>query len=385
MNRLDRFYRNFLTRCNSCALRWTTVALLAVIVVGCRNQEQITVVDTERTELPRQELDAEAARGQLDHMFAAIVPHGDKAWFFKVVASGSSAEEAGAAFDGFISTVSLDGVSQDAKTPNWELPEGWESETATGMRDATITMPVGESTLEVTVSSLPLGDDWTAFLTANVNRWLNQLGQAPLDAKAIESLVKTHSIDGGKATTVELLGAFSQPMMGGQMPAGHPPVGPAPTSQAFDTQSSTGQSAQSAGQASEEFAFAAPTAWTSGRQSAMRKASFAAEGGVDVSVTAFPNRLQMGDLGVNLQRWAGEVGFVAPDDQELVDLAEPIVVGELDGHLVWFAGDQRATLAAMIPRGDEVWFFKLTGPTEAVQLQHDGFRSFLGSVEFRQP
>ena len=40
------------------------------------------------------------------------------------------------------------------------------------------------------------------------------------------------------------------------------------------------------------------------------------------------------------------------------------------------------TLAAIVPVGDQGWFFKLTGPKDAVAAQNEAFHAFLKSVHF---
>jgi len=41
-------------------------------------------------------------------------------------------------------------------------------------------------------------------------------------------------------------------------------------------------------------------------------------------------------------------------------------------------------LAAIIPRGDEAWFFKLTGPDEPTNSQTDAFEQLIKSVRFSE-
>jgi hypothetical protein len=42
------------------------------------------------------------------------------------------------------------------------------------------------------------------------------------------------------------------------------------------------------------------------------------------------------------------------------------------------------TLGAIVPNADEGWFFKLTGPKDAVAAQTDAFHAFLKSVRFNE-
>ena len=43
---------------------------------------------------------------------------------------------------------------------------------------------------------------------------------------------------------------------------------------------------------------------------------------------------------------------------------------------------QDRMLAAMLPKGNEIWFFKVTGPEEAIDSTRDAFREFVENVEF---
>ena len=45
------------------------------------------------------------------------------------------------------------------------------------------------------------------------------------------------------------------------------------------------------------------------------------------------------------------------------------------------AGNERM-LAAMFPKGDDVWFFKVTGPEQAIDQIDDTFREFVAKIEF---
>ena len=116
--------------------------------------------------------------------------------------------------------------SAEGDLPGWTLPEGWEQQEGEGMRAATITIPHDDSTLELAVSTLPLGDDWRRFLQQNVDRWMDQLDQEsaePGDDREARS--KRCRPRRGDATLLELVGVMQRDAMaGGGMPAGHPPV-----------------------------------------------------------------------------------------------------------------------------------------------------------------
>jgi hypothetical protein len=44
---------------------------------------------------------------------------------------------------------------------------------------------------------------------------------------------------------------------------------------------------------------------------------------------------------------------------------------------------EQGTLAAMVPRGEVIWFIKLKGAHDLVAGERDNFRAFLKSVHFK--
>ena len=160
-------------------------------------------------------------------MLVAVVPQDDKAWFFKLVASGDVIEPLREPFQPFIASLELQ--PGDA-LPKWELPSGWEQRAGGPMRLATIDVPAGDKKLELAVSTLPLSDPWESFVEVNVNRWMGQLQQPPLPAEVVAKLVRTEAIKSGqRATLLELVGKMAATGgMAGAMPPGHPPVDAAP-------------------------------------------------------------------------------------------------------------------------------------------------------------
>src|SRR5262245_21078456 len=100
------------------------LALVLALAAGCEKPETITQYETPRTAPRAVAIDAGEVRKLLDHMFAAIVPAGEKAWFFKLVVPASAAEELGKKFDEFLATVD---AKSDAALPEWTLPEGWRA------------------------------------------------------------------------------------------------------------------------------------------------------------------------------------------------------------------------------------------------------------------
>jgi hypothetical protein len=94
----------------------------------------------------------------------------------------------------------------------------------------------------------------------------------------------------------------------------------------------------------------------------------------------------MTDVTANVQRWAAQVGV--PIDDKLAGFIEKTEIGGTEGNYVKLVGPEDATprqamLAAMVVRGEKVWFFKLTGDAAVVEKEVDNFRKFLASAQFK--
>ncbi len=373
-----------------------------VALAGCQKAETISTYDAPRTEPAPRAVDVEAERKSLDHMFAAIVPQKDKAWFFKLVAPDEAAANAlRKPFAEFVSSITL---GEGDAAPTWKLPEGWTQKLGDRMRTATIEVPYGGEKLELAVSTLPLNEEWEPFLVQNVNRWMGQLQQGALSPATVTKLAKKAPIQGGgDATTFELVGFMkAAPMAGmGGMPAGHPPVGDsmksatASSPRASDKTERVGEGAPAsssvpaaASSGSAEFTYAAPSGWQPGAANSIRKASFSISEGpqkAEVSVTAFPASGAMANPLAQAERWAGQVGLQL-SEADLKSAAKDVTIDGTKGQrfeLLGTGDGAKAILAAMVERDGQVWFFKMTGDRPLVEKQAEAFGKFVESVHFK--
>jgi len=362
---------------------------------GCREEAAINSYETPRTAPPARAVDPAEVRKSLDHMFAAVVPHGEQAWFFKLVAPAADADLLKQPFEDFVKSIEL---GEPGKQPTWKLAEGWTEKAGGGeMRTATIEIPHAGAPLELTVSALPYDGELKPYLEQNVTRWLRQLQQSPLSLGEIEKLARTLPVKGGEATAFELVGVMEKSgPMSGAMPEGHPPVGQASAASEAKTQASGGgpverdATTSEAKDASSEFTATIPEGWKVGPLRPMRKATYliAGDGGAaEVSVTSFPAVPMMADPLANGRRWAGEVGLSSLTDDQIKSAMTELEIAGAKGHffsLLPPAGESGAqgTLAAMVPRGEQIWFFKLKGDRAAVEGQRDAIMQFLKSVKF---
>jgi hypothetical protein len=123
----------------------------------------------------------------------------------------------------------------------------------------------------------------------------------------------------------------------------------------------------------------APAGWTPKAVSSMRRGSYSIggpEGAGDVSITAFPGAVG-GNL-ANVNRWRGQLQL--PPVTDLAGAVQPLEANGL--HLLVFEGANsgQRMLAAIVPRPNDTWFFKLTGPDALVTREKPAFLDFLKTV-----
>jgi hypothetical protein len=358
-------------------------------LAGCGKEESISTYETPRTEpLPRP-LNVDAVRASLDHMLVAIVPQGDQAWFFKITVPGRDAAAVRPAFNEFVATID---ASAGGDSPAWKLPDGWTEETGgSEMRFATIKLPPDQGGAEIAVSSLPRGEQaWTAFLRDNVARWMRQLQQAPLRPDVIDKITRTVPVAGGEATVLEMVGTL--PEESTAMPAGHPPIAGGPAAKPVAPAASAPAPIEPAPAPSSQagFEYVAPEGWSPGRLNSMRRAAFNVADGdrtAEITVMPFPASGPMADPAAQARRWAGEVGLADKSDEELKQTETAVTIDGVEGQQFNLLGPDnadgpRGTLAAMVRRGDQMWFFKMTGDRTLVESQREAFAAFLKSVDF---
>ena len=323
-----------------------------------------------------------AERGEPTHrMLAAILKAGDKAWFLKAVGSIDAIAAAKPPIDEFLQTVKV----EDGK-PVWDVPEGWTEKPASQMRLATLVIPaegVPEG-IELSVIGLPLvGENWTAQVLSNVNRWLKQLGREVVTAEKLADVTTPLSVVEG-ATLMDTTGWYG----GGMAPFAKAPFANAPFAQkpVGKKRAPTKPVAPILSRpTSTELKFDTPEGWTDKPGSAMRKASLATPGGAEVTAFAFPTTAPaMSDPLANINRWRREVGLEPTTAEKLTEESSEITLSGGTATYAELVGTTETTYAAMTTRGNRVWFFKLRGPSEAVAAQQEAFKAWLDSMQIAE-
>ncbi len=304
---------------------------------------------------PRHEHEGRARR-----MLAAIVPHGDRAWFFKVLGPQAEVEAIEKAVADLLASVQFG----EGEKASWTLPAGWRQEPGSGMRFATLRLGAAEDALEFTV--IPLAREAGAVLP-NVNRWRDQLGLATITEAELPDLTRTISVGGETGTWVAFSAGSAAPEAGPEHPAG---PDSAPKSSPEHPAGPT---------AGGGFAGVAPEGWrpvaiTDG----MKVAAFEISEGerkADVSVMPLPGAA--GGLLANVNRWRSQVGLEPASEADPAHGVGTIEVAGAPAAYVDLAGAEKRILGAILVRGDTTWFFKMQGPPELVGKQKAAFEAFV--------
>ena len=153
-----------------------------------------------------------------DRMLAAIVPHGNTAWFFKLSGPSGAVGKQTETFDALVKSVTF--PESAGGKPQWKLPTGWEQKPGSQMRFATLVLPAESAAdsgskspskpLEVSVTSLPWSSQGEADqLLANVNRWRGQMQLKPLTPTELSTETRSIALSNDAkltATLVDLTG-----------------------------------------------------------------------------------------------------------------------------------------------------------------------------------
>jgi hypothetical protein len=144
------------------------------------------------------------------------------------------------------------------------------------------------------------------------------------------------------------------------------------------------QTAPASSTATPKITWQLPEGWGLGAQSSMRYASFTATKGngetVDISVVTFS-----GDGGSdldNVNRWRQQIELTPVDSGQLSSIIAPLRSGNVSFSTADMTGTNSRMLAAWLRRNGRSWFFKMTGPNDAVEKEKPNFLRFLQSIRF---
>ena len=351
------------------------VCLIVISLVGCGRKSEIKVYRVSKAPL-------EESEAEQQNMMPANAPSPSMPGGMAPIASGASVP----------------------------TPPNWEPQPLSQMRQASFLVK-GDNGAVADISLVSLGRA-ASNIPDNVNRWLEQLGQAPVALEKIAQLEQRLTTSLGEATVVDLAGLpkGADPAKDGRIIAA---IAPTATQTLFfkmrgnadlteaqkpdfikwvaavcnaQTETRSPQTAEAPPQESTapQLKWKTPEGWTEIPASSMRYASFsAAESNgekIDISVVTFP-----GDGGSdvdNVNRWRQQIGLPPiPNDLKASDAAQ-LKSPDATFETVDIAGPKGRTLAAWTRRDGHVWFFKATGPDAAIEKEKPNFAKFVQSVRF---
>jgi hypothetical protein len=337
------------------------LAALALLT-GCQREEDVRHYTAPKPESPP--IPAAADR-PTQRILGAIIPREEgRLWVFKLMGPTAILKEHEAEFDSFIDSVTF---KDGAKAPAFKNPESWRPSAGTKMSVAAFRVGADEDAPEITVT--PSGGS----VDDNINRWRGQLGLKPAEADELKQTTKEKQNGDVKIVIVDLTGPGSGKMAAGKA-AGRPPFG-----------DKAPPFAHPGGAPKPPLSYTTPEGWKEGKQTQFSLAAFRAGEGpeaVDVTVSALGGTA--GGLLTNVNRWRGQVGL--PDwteEQFSKEAATMMVAGGPAAYVDSGAGPSgKRIVGAVLPRGGQTWFFKMSGPAEAVAKQKPAFEAFVKSVRF---
>lgn len=121
----------------------------------------------------------------------------------------------------------------------------------------------------------------------------------------------------------------------------------------------------------------APEEWEVKTPGELQTALYQLSAGATVSVSKFPG--DGGGIPANVNRWRKQIGM-EPTEETGGDI---IALEAGDSRAKWFelGGEKESILAAIVPVGDDTWFFKLNTPSGELEAGRPGFISLLKSIE----
>ena len=305
---------------------------------------------------------------------------------------------------------------------HWTLPSGWTEVAPGAMSIATFKVP-GQNGAEAEVSVVPLpgsaGGD-----AANVNRWRGQVGLPAASADELQKMGEAVQVGDQPATLYDIVGSdntkrilgamqdrngttwffkmtgdaglveqqkpeftaflksltFSSATPAEALPPGHPPI-------SGGNQSAPMMSAESTGAGKP--AWTVPSGWQEvpAAQFLLAEYSIAGANGAKAEVNVAQLSGNGGGVLPNVNRWRGQIGLDPVDETGLTGVTTTMAVA---GGQVTFvdmtgkdmSGETTRLVAAIVPVGDQTWFYKLMGDEKVVAGQKDAFTKFVQTARY---
>jgi hypothetical protein len=309
----------------------------------------------------------------------------------------------------------------------WTLPAGWTEVAPGEMSIASFKVP-GQAGAEADVTVVPLpgvagGDN------ANINRWRGQAGLPAATADELQKMAESVQVgdqpaqlydvagqSSGGGNAKRILGVIQQrngttwffKMTGDAglveqqkpefvaflksltftaaaqpagLPPGHPSIGSGDANAPMMPAGSAG-----AGKP----AWTVPAGWQEvpASQFLLAEYSIAGANGVKAEVNVAQLSGNGGGLLSNVNRWRGQIGLDPVDENDLTKVTTTMDVTGGQATFTDMTGTDAQTgqptrlVAAIVPMGDQSWFYKLMGDEKIVAREKDAFTKFVQTARY---
>jgi hypothetical protein len=328
----------------------------AVLCSGCQ-QDEIRSYTVPRIDVPKEEA----------RMLAAIVPHGEQSWYFKMIGPPDQIKEHQQEFRPFVESTQF-GSGPHGHVDWKSVPETWRRETLLRPGDLHYAaFRVGPDEARVRVTVTPLGNESTVL--DNINRWRGQLSLPPVSQADLPKLVQKMKVGETVAKMVDFTGTLS--------PGGAPM---APFAKA-------GMESRTNAGVTLPFSYTLPSGWKEAVLAPMSLATFRVEdGNRAAALTVTPLEGKGGGLLVNVRRWRQQVGLAPADDEQLRKEIHKIQVAGMNGDFVELVGPESVNgpletiLGVVFEHGPQTWFIKFKGDAQLVAKEKPNFEAFVRSM-----
>jgi len=310
----------------------------------------------------------------------------------------------------------------------YTVPAGWTEKTPTEMRLASF--DIKENGKSADVSVIPLGA-MSGGDTANITRWLGQVGQPAADEAAVQKMAEAVQIGGQPANLYDLAGTvpgsgdderiigailhsdsstwyfkmmgdsalveknkaafiaflksiqFDQtasssvmPMDMSRLPASHPAI--------------PGMAPQGAPASAGNLpTWTVPSDWKQGEPPQFVLVKYNIQGTGEAAAAATVSQLEGdgGGLLPNVNRWRGQLGQSPMSDEDAAKLPT-IDASGTKAVMAEFSGQDARTgkaaemIGVVLPLNGQTWFYKLVGDPALVAQQKDAFIKFIQSAQY---
>jgi hypothetical protein len=290
------------------------------------------------------------------------------------------------------------------------LPEGWSQLPADEIRIGNYTVSgKNGADAQVTVISLP-GNGGGEL--ENVNRWRGQVGLQGITEADLTKEVKDVEVAGSPARFFEMSGIAPQGKKQTRLLAAIQSRGgsmwffkmvgddglvrdqkevflgfcakyryPDQVSGGAADTAAAPTEAPGLEQETPKRSWTAPKGWQEQAPGPMQDGKFLVAGGkATVTISIFQGAT--GGTLANVNRWrTQQLGLPATDEGTLPSLLTPLDLPDTKASLVDMTGPTQRMVAAIVPHGEQVWFFKMLGDEAAVGAEKTAFIEFVKTAK----